>query len=316
MRVAIVTTSYPEGPDDPAGHFVRAEARARAAAGDEVTVIVPSSRAGQSSASDEHGVVVRSLNGGSAFGWPGVAARIARSPAQIIGASRWVHDARNCVASLDVELVIAHWVVPSVWPIATGRADPSTVVGVSHGADVRLLLALPEALRVRVVSHLSSSMSSWRFVSTSLLNSLLAALPPTAERDVLRIAEVRASPIEELRVDSEVARARRRAMSADTVVSVVGRLTQGKRVHRAIDYAHARGRGTHIVVVGDGPERSALERYARELGVSATFVGKTTRTEAATWMAASDELVIASRAEGLSTVAREASELGVPVRFI
>jgi hypothetical protein len=45
-------------------------------------------------------------------------------------------------------------------------------------------------------------------------------------------------------------------------------------------------------------------------------VGQTPRTEAIAWIAASDELVIASSAEGLSTVAREAEALGVAVKRI
>ena len=316
VRITFVTTSYPDGPDDPAGHFVRAEARARAADGDVVTVITPATSAAAAGARDDDGLTVQAIYGGAAFGWPGVAARLARAPLAIGGALEWVYSARNAVAALDADLIVAHWVLPSVWPVAAVRSRHVPLIGVSHGADVRLLLALPASVRSSVVTRLARSMSTWRFVSQRLRDSLLQALSPAATRAVMRIAELRGSPFEMPTVDPVLARARRHSMKADTVVSVVGRLTKGKSVYRALDYAHACGPRTHVVVVGDGPERRALERYARARGVSATFVGKTTRTEAALWMAASDLVVIASRAEGLSTVAREANELGVPVRFL
>ncbi len=317
VRVTFVTTSYPDGPDDPAGHFVRAEAKARAASGDLVTVLCPAFTAAGVGVRDDDGLVVRALHGGAAFGWPGVAARLARSPLAIGGALEWMVHARNAIATLPADVIVAHWVLPSVWPVATAhRSFGTPLVGVSHGADVRLMLRMPGAVRSSVVRRLARAMTTWRFVSQSLRDSLLSALSSADERVVMRIAEVRSSPFEMPAVDPALARARRSAMKAETVVSVVGRLTKGKSVDRALDYAHSRGPRTHVVVVGDGPERLFLERYARVRGVSATFVGKTTRAEAALWMAASDELVIASRAEGLSTVAREANELGVPVRFV
>jgi glycosyltransferase involved in cell wall biosynthesis len=315
VRIAIVSTSYPDTPDDPAGHFVRAEAKELARAGDHVTVIAPSSSR-HAGVRDDEGITVRSFYGGAAFGWPGVAVRLSRSPLAISGALEWVYHARNCVTASDAELVLAHWVVPSVLPIAASRSRSVGVVGVSHGADVRLLLRMPAPIRVRVVRRLLDAMSTWRFVSNSLRDSLLAGLPRAEADAVLRRSEVRASPFELPVVDPVLAKERRRSLDADRLVSVVGRLTKGKRVHSALDYAHARGRGTHVVIVGDGPERESLERYARARGVSATFVGKTSRKEAALWIASSDELVIASRAEGLSTVAREAEQLGVPVRFL
>lgn len=316
VRVAFVTTSYPDTPDEPAGHFVRAEAKARLAAGDHVTVLTPRSSTTVPSLRDDEGLVVHALPGGAAFGWPGVAARLARSPLSITGAAKWVYHARNALAAANAELVLSHWVLPSVWPITTAAPRGASIVGVSHGADVRLLLAMPSPLRSSLVNRLVRSMTTWRFVSESLRDSLLLALSPADERTVLRIAEVRSSPLEMPAVDAAKARARRQRIAAERLVSVVGRLTKGKRVHRALDYAHADGRATHVVVVGDGPERFALERYARTRGISATFVGQTTRADAALWIAASDELVIGSRAEGLSTVAREAEQLGVPVRFL
>ena len=69
MRIALVTTSFPADEGDPSGHFVRAEARELERAGHEVIVVTPPA--------------------GGAFGWPGVAARLAENPVRIVGAA---HD--------------------------------------------------------------------------------------------------------------------------------------------------------------------------------------------------------------------------------
>ena len=63
-------------------------------------------------------------------------------------------------------------------------------------------------------------------------------------------------------------------------------------------------------------ERQHLERLARAWQMDVRFLGKTTRNETLGWIGAADELVHASRLEGLSTVVREAEHLGVPVTLL
>ena len=93
----------------------------------------------------------------------------------------------------------------------------------------------------------------------------------------------------------------------------VGRLVASKRVERAIEHVERTSDLDALVVVGDGPERSKLERLARARGVDARFVGALERGEALAWIGAADALIQASTAEGLSTVVREAEALGTPV---
>jgi glycosyltransferase involved in cell wall biosynthesis len=64
-----------------------------------------------------------------------------------------------------------------------------------------------------------------------------------------------------------------------------------------------------IAVVGDGPERSELERRFADV----RFVGHVPHSEALSWIAAADVVVSASRDEGAPTVVREARALGVTV---
>jgi len=289
VRIAVVTTSWPRFEGDPSGHFVQAEVRAitQRSEGGEVVVIAAE---------------------GEAFGWPGIAARVKESPRRVVGVARWVERARREVKEGGFDRVIAHWAVPSAWPIA--MAGDHALEVVSHGGDVRLLARLPRALRARLVTRIATRAETWRFVSPSLLDSLRTTLPENATRVLDRVARVAACAIEFAAPRDDVVAAKRALIGAPFAVCV-GRLVESKRVDAAIAWASARGQA--LVVVGDGPERAALERGARRSGGRVHFTGRTTRPEALAWIAASAEVVHASREEGLSTVVREAELLGVRV---
>jgi teichuronic acid biosynthesis glycosyltransferase TuaC len=130
MRIALVTTSWPGADGDPAGHFVRAEARELERQGHDVVVVAPKA--------------------GGAFGWPGVAARVRQRPARLLEAARWVAAARQRVRWVRVDRVIAHWAVPCAWPIGSAAGEAELEV-VSHGGDVRLVAAMPGIARMHVV---------------------------------------------------------------------------------------------------------------------------------------------------------------------
>jgi glycosyltransferase involved in cell wall biosynthesis len=292
MRIALVTTSWPGGDGDAAGHFVRAEARALERAGHEVRVIAPTP--------------------GGAFGWPGVAARLREKPWRTIDAARWITRARAQVAALPVERVVAHWAVPCAWPVGIAARAAARVEVVSHGGDVRLLLALPGRVRARIVLVVAARAETWRFVSASLRDALLDGLDASARARVERIAVVQAAAIEMPDVREAVARKRRELGGLRVAVSV-GRLVASKRVDRAIEHVASAHELDALVVVGDGPERARLERLARDRGIDARFVGRVPREEALAWIGAAQVLVHASEAEGLSTVVREAEALGTRV---
>jgi teichuronic acid biosynthesis glycosyltransferase TuaC len=291
MRIALVTTSWPANDADPAGHFVRSSARALERQGHEVEVVAPPT--------------------GGAFGWPGVAARLRERPLRAVGAARWVSHARARVARIAAHRVIAHWAVPCAWPIASGSPSLPLEV-VSHGGDVRLLMAMPVLARRFVVRAIASQSSAWTFVSDTLLHALLGSLDRTDRANVERIAVVRA-PILELPDVRDAVQSLRAELGATRVAVSVGRLIASKRVDRAIDHVGRTREVNALVVVGDGPERSKLERRALARGVDARFVGAVGRVEALAWIGAADALIQASSAEGLSTVVREAEALGTPV---
>jgi glycosyltransferase involved in cell wall biosynthesis len=67
------------------------------------------------------------------------------------------------------------------------------------------------------------------------------------------------------------------------------------------------------VVIGDGPERAALEKRAAPLGARVRFTGALPRREALAWVAAADALLHPSGVEAAPTVVREARALGTRV---
>lgn len=290
-RVAIVTTSYPERPGDPAGHFVEAEVHALEAAGAEV-----------------HVFALR----GVAFGWPGVASRVREKPWLTVSAAREaMHVSRELRRNEPFSRVIAHWAIPSAWPIARYI---SNVEVVSHGGDVRLLIALPALARNRLFARIMQNASIWRFASEPLRDELLVALASEQRRRLERIAKV-VAPAITIDVDARgiaTARSRQRALAGSMPAYVTAaRLVPSKRIDRAIAIA-ARDHAT-LLVIGEGPERENLERQTRERHANAYFLGHLTRPETLAHIAAADALVHTSQAEGLSSVVREAEHFGTRI---
>ncbi|HEY1958432.1 MAG TPA: glycosyltransferase [Polyangiaceae bacterium] len=300
-RIAVVTTSYPSTEHDWVGHFVRQEALELVASGCDVTVMT--TRLAFCDAG------VRAIDLGdewlSPFGPPGAAARIRAFPPRALGVATWAARVSSALRRERWDRVVAHWAIPSALA-AIGVPAPLDVV--SHGSDVRLLLALPAIARRALVRSIASRARTWRFVSDALRELLVASLDRATAERVRAIASVQPPPIAIPDVSGRAARLR--AELGAFHVSL-GRLVASKRVDRAIDRAAARGET--LVVVGDGPERASLERRAARARADVRFLGDLPRDEALAYLAAARSLLFASEAEGCSTVVREARALGAHV---
>ncbi|ASP19587.1 putative teichuronic acid biosynthesis glycosyltransferase TuaC [Antarctobacter heliothermus] len=77
--------------------------------------------------------------------------------------------------------------------------------------------------------------------------------------------------------------------------------------HRAFDEPPA----VHLTIVGDGPDRAALEQQAA--GLPVTFTGYRSQSEVAEILSKADIFVLPSFAEGLPVVLMEAMAAGLPV---
>jgi glycosyltransferase involved in cell wall biosynthesis len=120
-------------------------------------------------------------------------------------------------------------------------------------------------------------------------------------------------------------RARRLALDAiptpwdsQAFVLAVGRLVPEKGFDLLLR-AHALLSGPdapHLVILGDGPERSALEGLARQLGTSSSVWMPGFVTNPFAWMTRAQALVLSSRREGLPTVLVEALAIGAPIAAV
>jgi teichuronic acid biosynthesis glycosyltransferase TuaC len=324
LRIAILTTSYPERAGDPAGHFIEAEAIHLARQGHEVHVVAPSARLGRRDPKvSRHGsgrLTVWSAGGGSLFGLPGALARAAQHPLRLLQLGQFLPEVRWRIARLaPLDRIVAHFVLPSAYPLALGvRGDLEVVL---HGSDVRVVLALPARLRSHIVDRLTAQNAHFRFVAEDLCVKFLAALDPTRRERVRAVARIELPRISishvprraliHLRSSSTGPHGARADDGARPRWVVCARLVRSKRVDLAIREA-ARHRAA-LTVIGDGPLRAELEALASAFEPRARFTGQLPRGDALALIAEAHKLVHLSEAEGAPTVIREARALGVPV---
>jgi glycosyltransferase involved in cell wall biosynthesis len=317
-RVVVVTTSYPAHPDDPSGHFVAADVARLRAAGHEVLVVAPApAQQGEKGrgiwgpkppndvTTGPSGERVEWLRAGDAFGWPGALSRLRERPIRAIGVLSFVKRARSRLrGSGPWDRLVAHFVLPSVWPITVGLVSLAPVLeAVAHGSDVRLAARLPGVVRRQIARALAP------FDLRCTSEELRGAIGRTLGFELARRARVEPSSLTlPERVDPVIARRELGISPSERLLVVVGRLVRGKRTAVALRAARLVP-GANVVVVGDGPERRALERDFPDV----RFVGLVGRTRALAFIAAADALVVASREEGAPSVVREARALGTPV---
>lgn len=81
---------------------------------------------------------------------------------------------------------------------------------------------------------------------------------------------------------------------------------------RAFAEVRRRLPGTRLLILGDGPRRSALDVLAREVGVEGAVLFLGHRSDVLEYMAMADLFVFSSKEEGLGTALLDAMALGVP----
>jgi glycosyltransferase involved in cell wall biosynthesis len=215
-----------------------------------------------------------------------------------------------------IDLIHAHWFVPQglVAALAT-RLAPRPIVMTAHAGDV---FATRDGLRRRLLRHAAGRAAACTAVSVPLG----AALQALAGR---------APEIVPMGVDLD--RFRPQAAGNDVTgdgplaaprLLSVGRLAEKKGLHvllRAMAALTPDLPGAHLTVVGDGPERPALQALARDLGLAdrVAFLGMVPNADLPAHFAAADLFVVPSvidstgDREGLPVSILEAAASGVPV---
>ena len=233
----------------------------------------------------------------------------------------YVGLAARAVAALAarVEIVHAHQLLSPASAAATAAAlggPPFVVTAHASGAvgDVRTLARQGPLGRARLLAlrHLAGAFVA---VSGVVRRELEASgIPPSLVRQIPNGVDTRRF----VPPDPPERRRLRRVLDLPPVPAVVyaGRLAPEKGVDVLLDgWAIARARGLvgTLCLVGDGPERPALERRARDHGIlgAVRFAGPT--ADVARWLGAADAFVLPSRTEGLSVALLEAMATGLPV---
>ena len=99
---------------------------------------------------------------------------------------------------------------------------------------------------------------------------------------------------------------------------VLARLTPQKRVHLAIEAVAALAAAGHelpLTIIGDGPERVALERLVSRLGIVpfVHFAGAVAPADVPFHLAGADLMIFPAQGEGFGLAAAEALMAGIPV---
>jgi glycosyltransferase involved in cell wall biosynthesis len=310
MTTLIVTSSWPRTGDEAAGTFVRADAVARARAGEPVIVAAPR---GPGVARDGAGVTIVEVPHGGLFGSPGASARATDNPLRLAGLAPYAVAIRRASARHAPSRIVAHWLLPAGLVACAVAPRGARIELIAHGGDVRLLEALPRPLARKCIESLCDRADLVRVVSRGLLDRLAAMHPGVRAK-----ALVAPTP---LALDDRAVAAQARARGAELRAGlamngllhvVAARMVRDKPIARAID--HAARRRAPLALIGDGPDRSRLIAHAHDRGVRLHAPGAVPHEEALAWIAAADVLLAPiARGEGAPTAIREAQALGVPV---
>jgi glycogen synthase len=151
-------------------------------------------------------------------------------------------------------------------------------------------------------------------------SSAIIAVSSTIAADLReRAPELALSRIDTIPNPVEIAAIRAAARARPAPVAgpyavYVGKLAPNKGVSKLLDAVERADLRWPLVIVGDGPQREALEKAARALGRDTRFTGWLPRDEALGWLAHAALLVFPSHGpESLSRVLLEASAVGVPI---
>lgn len=304
MRVVFLTHNYPRWAGDVSGAFLATLAGGLARRGIAVRVIAPSDE-GRGGEDELDGIPVRRVRyasaGAETLAYRGTMQAALRGPSGLRAlAGLWQALRRTAreEAQAGADLFHAHWWVPGGMAVPKGARSVLTV----HGTDAALLrrsriartLARPVFQRATVVTAVSRELAGW---------------VQTGAGRYVDPAHVQPMPVD--------SRDRPWSVGGDGAI-VVSRLTPQKRVSLAIEtvaFLASCGHEMPLTVVGDGPERAALERLVEKLGITSfvRFTGAVPSSEVPTYLARADLMIFPAQGEGFGLVAAEALMAGVPV---
>lgn len=213
----------------------------------------------------------------------------------------------------DFDVLDAHYYYPDgVAAALLAKWFDKPVVITARGSDINLIstLRVPRALIRWAARNASASIG----VSAALVERL-RALEPRADRvRVMRngIDARRFCPMPMAAARAEL------GLVGSPVVLTVGALYDFKGQRIVVEaFARLRRRypNAQLIVIGDGPDRSAINAQVTELelGEHVRLVGSVKNEDLSRWYSAADVMVLASSREGWPNVVLEAMACGTPV---
>ena len=134
-----------------------------------------------------------------------------------------------------------------------------------------------------------------------------------ARSEKIRVVHNALTEIPEIEVSRD--EAKRQLGFQGPLVCTVSRLYGWKRVDDLLRMVPAFANDAVLAIVGDGPEQSALERCAADLGLGerVRFVGRVPHRDVGMYLRAADVFVLNTGYEGLSHTLVEARVVGTPI---
>jgi glycosyltransferase involved in cell wall biosynthesis len=224
--------------------------------------------------------------------------------------------------ALRADALCSHWLIPSglVGALVSRFLGKPHIV-VEHSGALHLLLR--SRAGEKIARFIAANSDRVVVVSSDLKRKLLAICPRREDRiEVIPMGITAAATVFDTTVKSCLHSAGPASVHASTRavrrILFIGRLTGIK----GLDVLMAAMKGLenmHLIVAGDGEKRVEVEALARDLSVSATFVGQVGAVERDTLFSCCDAVVIPSRllsggrTEGTPVVCLEALAAGCVV---
>jgi glycosyltransferase involved in cell wall biosynthesis len=213
----------------------------------------------------------------------------------------------------DFDLIDAHYYYPdgvaAAW-LARWFRKPLTIT--ARGTDLNLIPqhTLPRQMIQWAASHAQASIG----VCAALMDVLRDLGVEGKRLHVMR----NGVDLEHFKPEPPVAARQRLGIDGSPVLLSVGHLIERKGHHLAIaampDVLRQQPQA-RLIIIGEGPERPALEALARQLGVQGRvrLTGALPHASLPGWYSAADMLILASSREGWANVLLEAMACGTPV---
>jgi len=307
VNVVFVTHAYPRWEGDVAGSFLERLVIALAARGVGVRIVAPAD-GGKGGRELRHHVPVLRVRYAPAR-WETLAYRgtmqtaVHSVPNFLAAGSLVLRQARavaQTCAEQEADLVHAQWWVPG--GVSAWLARRPYLVTL-HGMDVVFIEHTPP---VRPLArHVLERAAAVTAVSSDLADRLAQVLGLDRERIVVQPMPIEASGF------SQTSR-------GGGGIVTVGRLMPRKRLDvllNALVLLRSNGKPTSLTIIGDGPERSRLERLAAELGLGTAvrFLGQVPPAAIPQALGDADVFAFPALGEGFGLAAAEALMAGVPV---